>query len=115
MEELQLPEIVNVLFMLLSAGLIVPLTQWLKKKFDTIDFPIGVEFVSGLLSFGVVYGLCRVFIPDASIQYIVTASMFLWKANNLGHATFRSIKPSEKTLMEKERKTSIGRRTFPNS
>lgn len=64
----------NMLWVLLSAGLIMPAVQWIKGKIPG-DFPISTQMISAGLSFAVVYGLAKFFVPAMTTQMMLTYAM----------------------------------------
>ncbi len=64
----------NMLWSLLSAGLIMPLVQWIKGKIP-VDLPISTQLISAGLSFGTVYGLSQLFMPEMTMEKMLTYAM----------------------------------------
>lgn len=81
----------NMLWALLSAGLIVPLVQWIKKRIPK-DIPISTHLISAGLSFGVVYGLARLFVPEMTTNEMLVYAMGIQITSQTVHAAAKTKK-----------------------
>jgi len=84
----------NSLWPIVSAGLIMPLTQVIKAKIPA-DVPITSVFIVAVLNFISIWGLSNLFglhIPIAEMIPYLTGGMVISSA---AHATVKSVKKNE--------------------
>ena len=81
----------NMLWSLASAGVIMPLVQWIKGKIPK-DLPISTQIISAVLSFGMVYGLAYFFVPEMTTNEMLTYAMGAHIASQTVHAMVKTKK-----------------------
>jgi hypothetical protein len=83
-------ESIQLLWPVLSAGLTVPLAQWIKAKLPQ-DFPIQSVLVTVIVNMIVMVALWKIFAPAEPLSAILPLALGAQVLSQIGHAGYKSV------------------------
>lgn len=83
-------ETFQLLWPIISAGLAIPLGQWIKSKLPT-DFPLQSVFIIACLNLGIVTLLWRIFCPAVPFVQMIPYALGGQVLSQAGHATIKTV------------------------